>query len=896
MSRLNRFSWLAILLAMFMPAVAFADAMNLVPPSSDITVTSFLSALFGDLVGNGGGANPMASVIGKFNAVLILVGGILVSYTLVAGTMKTAHEGEMLGKGWSSMWIPLRTSLGIAAIVPIGTGYCVIQYIVMWLVMQGVGAADLIWSAYADRSDPLAEIAIMQNNSRGAQIADLVLQQQLCLTVVNWELSRANVAGDGGRAADFGYVGPIEPLSAPSSPTSTFEKNMCGGFELPSVGLAPNTTLQTWFGQTFDQASFSAAITNAHTSAYKKLETDMGWLAYKIYKGNPYVPVVATATGVSVGTAPTMSDQNARGDEFRAAVNTYNKTIADAARDAVASVSKTNDVAKYASRDGWGMAGAWYMKYVYVQNALNQEISRYPDVVPPNIAAIPPEFKDIYIEFLGRYNVIKRSAKFTNELGIETVLGDTKMPLEPGKNGSGALASPISSSVIQKYLNESYGSVLSSPKRFLQNTIGDKNPILAAKDFGDYVFTTSMTGTLGLSILAAIVPNSTMTVLAPIIFALVGGLMGFSALLAFYLPMAPFIIWFGVVIGWVVMVIEAVYAAPMWAISHLHPDGDGIVGRGGQGYSLILGLTLRPALAILGLIAAMVLIVPAGQLFNRTYWAVFEISQGDSVQGLFTFVACISIFSVVYVALIHRVFGLIHVIPDQILRWIGGASSDLGSYAGDLGNAGKANAGVIGGVAGGLAGQSLQAGQQRRQLQLGKANANETRMAKEAQQEGNSIAQFSAMQSGDKEHGRGMGAAMMAGDNAAKAYANNPANKPKLTGDATNDDNENTRFLKGMSNAREEGEMKSFNKHHEDEGAWGAAQEYKKERAKRGMTEPTGTEMNYFTDSRKSINATQNGNFNVGTFVDQQQARAGSGAGGNTNVKPPEPDRGGQSG
>jgi conjugal transfer/type IV secretion protein DotA/TraY len=847
---------LAFIFMALIPGFAFAEVLNLTPPASDITVTNFLSALFGDLVGVSGGSNPMALVIGKFNAVVLLVGGILLAYTLIGGTMQTAHDGEMLGKKWSSMWTPIRTSLGVAAIVPMGSGYCVIQYVVMWLVMQGVGAADVIWSEYADRSDPLAEIAIMQNNSRGAQMADLLLQQNLCTTVINWELYRASLASDGGAAmaADIGYIGPVEPLSAPPSPTSTFEKNVCGSFEMPSVALTNNETLQTWFGQTFDQAAFSSAITRAHTNAYRKLDRDMGWLAYKIYKDDVY-------------NSMSPAGQQTRGNEFKTAVNEYNKTINDAARAAADSVSRDNDVARYASRDGWGMAGAWYMKYVYVQTALNQEISRYPDVIPPNLGAIPPEFKDIYTSFLGRYNVIKRSGKFTSELGIETMLSDTKNPVNSTESSSG--------DSLKKYLNDSYGSVLSAPKKYLQSTIGNKNPVLASKDFGDYVFTSTITGTLGLAVLATILPGSSVMVVLPIIFALVGGLMGFSAMLAFYLPMAPFIIWFGVVIGWVVLVIEAVIAAPMWAVAHLHPDGDGIVGRGGQGYSLILGLTLRPALAVLGLIAAMVLIVPVGHFFNRTYWAVFEISQGNSVQGLFTFVACIAIFSVVYVSIIHRVFALIHVIPDQILRWIGGASSDLGSYAGDLGNAGKASASAIGGVAGGLAGQSLQSGQQYQRLKAERNTANEARMGKEAQQEGNAIAQFSAMQNGDKEHGRGMGAAMMAGDSAAKAYANNPENKPKLTGNATNDDAENTRFLKGMGNAREEAEMKAFNKHHEDPTAWGAAQEYKKERSKRGMGDPTGAEMNYFTDSRASINAAQNGSFSVNKFVDQQQVRAG---------------------
>ena len=54
------------------------------------------------------------------------------------------------------------------------------------------------------------------------------------------------------------------------------------------------------------------------------------------------------------------------------------------------------------------------------------------------------------------------------------------------------------------------------------------------------------------------------------------------------------------------MVVEAIIAAPLWAVMHLHPSGDDMTGKGGNGYMLVLGLVVRPALIIFGLIAAIV--------------------------------------------------------------------------------------------------------------------------------------------------------------------------------------------------------------------------------------------------------------------------------------------------
>ena len=61
-------------------------------------------------------------------------------------------------------------------------------------------------------------------------------------------------------------------------------------------------------------------------------------------------------------------------------------------------------------------------------------------------------------------------------------------------------------------------------------------------------------------------------------------LMGTAMMTSYILPNMPFIIWIGCITGWVLLVIEAIIAAPLWAIMHLHPSGDDLTGRGGNGY------------------------------------------------------------------------------------------------------------------------------------------------------------------------------------------------------------------------------------------------------------------------------------------------------------------------
>jgi len=87
-----------------------------------------------------------------FNTTVLTVGAGIVIYTTIVGLMKTAAEGEFLGKQWSSLWVPLRTVFGIAAIFPLPSGYCAIQVVFMWIILQGIGAADAIWNAVINYS------------------------------------------------------------------------------------------------------------------------------------------------------------------------------------------------------------------------------------------------------------------------------------------------------------------------------------------------------------------------------------------------------------------------------------------------------------------------------------------------------------------------------------------------------------------------------------------------------------------------------------------------------------------------------------------------------------------------------------------------------------------------
>lgn len=116
----------------------------------------------------GGATGPSITLLGTmfqtFNSVILAVAVLVVVYTTVVGLLNTAHEGQFMGKNWNNLWIPLRMVFGIALLVPTLSGYCILQMVMMWAIVQGVGAADTLWNtvlAYVDiAGSPYAQVTV----------------------------------------------------------------------------------------------------------------------------------------------------------------------------------------------------------------------------------------------------------------------------------------------------------------------------------------------------------------------------------------------------------------------------------------------------------------------------------------------------------------------------------------------------------------------------------------------------------------------------------------------------------------------------------------------------------------------------------------------------------------
>ncbi len=195
----NIFKWLAYLFLFTISPDVFA---NIFDPSPTDESMRILSIIFGPNVGtialgSMGGTTVLPALMEKFNVIVVVVGTTVVSYTAIMSTINTAQEGSAMGKKWSAVWTPMKSVAGMVLMVPApASGYSMIQVTVMYIVIQGIGAADQIWDialnalssgVSAGSSAVLPTNAPSTNSLTGNPTDPLVqlLSAQICMQTFN---------------------------------------------------------------------------------------------------------------------------------------------------------------------------------------------------------------------------------------------------------------------------------------------------------------------------------------------------------------------------------------------------------------------------------------------------------------------------------------------------------------------------------------------------------------------------------------------------------------------------------------------------------------------------------------------------------------------------------------
>lgn len=627
------------------------------PTDGDLSV-EMLSKIFGGLIGNG--ADPLKDLITTFNGAVLIVGGILVAYTIFAGTIGTAHEGQVLGKKFSSVWIPLRTSVGAALVIPID-GYCAMQMIVMWIVMQGIGLADTVWISL-NSGNALMSSTIKSQTINNAVISDLaysIAKISVCLHANNKDNSIFN-------ENQWNFYEEKNSIKA-GDKNSMIRKSSCG---------------QVYLNEIKDSEYKDILIT--HNDEIKKMIS-------KLYSSTSnLVNIEKKQISGMFGTIESGSISSNFNNFDKAIIENAKKDYENAINISVQkyydSLEEPKKSMKNSSEnEGWIMAGSFFMKNAQQMSNAMSAVNSVPRVEANNkLLGMKKEVNQI----LDNFDIAINDNKPLNTANTADKSGEdgfmTGFYLWLGK-----LITSIDISDLDK-----------------QNNV---HPIIQMKQIGDRLINASIASTItiisvwsgattiagiaaaaagggvsGASNTASSIAISSALFILPIVFAIFSGLLSLGFFMSYYIPMLPFLIWLGCVIGWFILVCEAIIAAPLWAVMHLHPNGDDMTGKAAQGYMLVLGLLLRPTLMIFGFSCALVLSGVLGQFINSIFFETYKASLGSNSLGFFAIMLSYVIYITAMLTFVKKMFEIIHIIPDQMLRWIGGGKEQLGQYAGAL--------------------------------------------------------------------------------------------------------------------------------------------------------------------------------------------------------------------
>jgi conjugal transfer/type IV secretion protein DotA/TraY len=696
--RFLHYRWLVLLL-LLLSEPAWAGGIGIAPASHDLfgqmleqivghkTISTLTGITGHPLIS--GWKGSIVSILAWINSIVLFIGGTLASYTIFGSIIKTAKSGEVMGN-WHEHTVPVRTLLGAAVLLPVPgfSGLSAIQLIVIWLFgFIGVGAADTGWNVIIPNleNNSLGTLIVPRQNVR--QLAGSVLAAQVCEDAVNTQANDVHLGNVISRS------GPTTAL-LPTVGARLADNSMGFGPVLGAGFYQPVYSQYTWGTQ---DASFisqfmplvpAAGLTDVcgnllfesslkYTDGHS--ETTGSKMRSAIYAANANALPTLLSSMHQVSSA-IAKDKTPSSAEWNNAINAYETALTTAARNSAqqvfaAGIKKFSQAAK---KYGFATAGEWYWKV----NEWNQAAEQSLNQATADNMVMPSWGQGIGHLFSSHYRAeMKRAETFLNSAHSTALnTGGQPTPIEGGSDTFGALFTKAGVATVE-------GIVQASP---------GENPITHVQNIGTAVETFAGTlFTLGLAAIGvgAGVDHSILSevglaaagkpavVLGTLITHIAMLLFGLGFLLSFVIPLIPYLIWTITLITTLILFVEMVAAAPIWAVMHMHPEGHEFFGYGSTGYMLATTIVFRPLLMLVGFLAGTGIVYAVAWILNATLGnAILSAltNAGGGFMGPMDFMGMVILYTGLLIIFTWKAFELIYLIPDKVMRWAGsqGAQAD----------------------------------------------------------------------------------------------------------------------------------------------------------------------------------------------------------------------------
>lgn len=386
------------------------DVLKAAPSATDLADQSlvmlfgtFIFTPFGTYPGTGEVTTVLSQVLGYSNIIAMILGVVILSYTILGGAVKTAADGQLLGRGWSSVWLPLRTASAFGLITPVSDGsgvFSVAQSLVIWMVIVGSNAGTWLWEKGADvltvGSPAIPTTAVYDFNAYRNVVSVLhcsVVRQKYLASkgVASAETGKLKYAfGSPATVKNFSYGGGYSLKFGNLETLDSISFNDCGTIAFPSntnfagiyEGATDGTTAQkTTKSRIFNTLSWEETIKNNYQN---NIPT-----AYLAFLNSVLAKVTVLANGPTKAEIDAALTNYASNSADKAV---YDKIVTNAAtlneigslyRDYISTAKGkivTPDISaqwKTSMKEGgWMAAGAWFFEASRLQSTVYNYLSK----------------------------------------------------------------------------------------------------------------------------------------------------------------------------------------------------------------------------------------------------------------------------------------------------------------------------------------------------------------------------------------------------------------------------------------------------------------------------------------------------------------------------------------
>lgn len=722
-------------LILLVPAQAFAQELpspadfgNLFGTTTGDAYSSILlNELFGPLfpsaaltAGDPGARTVFSSIIGYFNVIILVVGGLMFFYNVTVGVLQSAHEGQVLGQRWSSLWAPIRVLFAVGLLVPVPNygGYNLAQVGVAYVVKGSTNIASEIWKGSVnlilDGDIPIAtsEARFSPDNIR------ILYDNAACMNLLNYQFATI------GSAKRVVYSSPSTPVESQvggggdifegTFPRYVSTTHVIDGDRRESAGICGSwhtPDLPAYLLRLIDEAGPESAaaqdIITAFAVGHRNIMIEVEREVRALATGSgPAAPVRQDVFETILEPTPFTEELKTISLNANAALDALAESLRTAAQNAGGQSAYDNLRSRITGSctedgtgpggsdsgsaqcygEGWIGAGAYYTTLARVNAEINSLTSAESVVIGRSFMVGDGLTQEQFVRSAGgggwfwgrsadgellptteeasrvltRYAELYATSSYPlAALGFTMSVEDViDSNAEAGASSEGSIAGAL------RYITEWIQEVQAGLIRFFDPGNG-QDPMVGLISTGGTLITLGfvMLGASMIGVRVAVV----MVPFFSVIFAA-------GATLSFVLPLMPFFYWILGVTGYFLLVAEAIVAVNLWALAHMRMDGDGISGMAGQkGWLMLLALLMTPVLMVFGFLLGMAIFQVASKLISAgMFYAVSGASGGaNPIVALMGIIAFSIMVVSAYIFILERSFSLISEFPNRVMHWMG---------------------------------------------------------------------------------------------------------------------------------------------------------------------------------------------------------------------------------